>query len=55
MQEQERREWAIYYAQGGFACLVALLKRPGRRRRSRIQRRRWRAQGLTREKGEKKQ
>ena len=55
MQEQERKSWAIYHAQGGFACLVALLKRPGRRRRSRTQQRRWWAQGLTREKGEKKQ
>ena len=55
MQEQERKSLAIYYAQGGFACLVALLKRPGRQHCSRIQRNRRRAQGLPGEKGEKKQ
>ena len=55
MQEYEIREWAIYDGQGGFACLVALQKGPGRRRRRRTQQRHRRAQGLTREKGEKKQ
>ena len=48
MQEQERKSWAIYHAQGGSACLVAQLKGPGRRRRSCTQQRRRRAQGLTR-------
>ena len=55
MQEQEREEWVIYDDQSGFACLVAQLKGPGRRRRSRTQQRRRRTRELMREKGEKKQ
>ena len=55
MQAGGRRIGDIDMHQGGFACLEALLKGAGHRRRSRTQQRRRQSRGLTGEKEGEKQ